>query len=188
MQPILALIASLLLKKVEGLENIPKGNFIVAANHVSNLDPPLLLYVFNKSTSKSFYFIAKKTLFIFPFNLLFNFYSIPAEGSIEKAIEILKEKDNALIIFPEGTRSHTGRLRKAHKGVAVIALKSRKPILPVAVKRTFKLWPPSEAFPKIKKIVEIKIGEPINLKGKLTPANVEGGTKRVMKEISKLSR
>ena len=71
---------------------------------------------------------------------------------------------------------------------AVLQCVYQLPILPVAIKGTFKLWPPSRAFPKIKKIVEIKIGMPINLKGKLTSTNIEGGTKRVMKEISKLLR
>jgi 1-acyl-sn-glycerol-3-phosphate acyltransferase len=122
--------------KSEGLEKLPQsGPVIIAANHVSNWDPIVVAIVLNRPV----YFMGKAGLF--KYKLMDKFFSslnafpvrrgIPDRKAIRKALQILEE-GNVLGIFPEGVRNKTGEDLKAQSGVAMIALKSGAPILPVA--------------------------------------------------------
>lgn len=125
---------------VTGRENIPtaKGGYIIASNHVSNLDPPMVGIIFRGKYT----FMAKDELF--HVNPLFTWLitklgAFPVKrGSkdlavIDKALESL-EKGRIFVIFPEGTRSKTGELGKPKSGVAITAIKAAAPVVPVFVK------------------------------------------------------
>ena len=167
------LIGRLLIKKVSGLENLPKGNFILAANHQSNLDH--FIAGFSVCMPRSFKFIGQvdghKGLNKLLVDLFYGFCgTIPLDRNdgeskktaIKKAVEALK---NGYIvgIYPEGTRTRNGELGEAKPGVAKIFLGSGAPIVPVAIKGTFELFPPRGKL-KIKRIVEVKVGRPIYFK------------------------
>jgi 1-acyl-sn-glycerol-3-phosphate acyltransferase len=116
---------------------------------------------------------------------------------IEEAERILK-KGEILIIYPEGTRTRTGELQIGRPGIAKIFLKTGVPILPVGIKGTFDLLPPGKGFPKIKKIIKINVGKPLEFKeefkrGKKIECNskeyqmlCQEITTKVMEEIKKL--
>lgn len=135
----LGVVVNKLQYKIEyvGLENVPaEGGFILAANHVNTLDP---VFIAIGLKDRQIHYMGKKELFENAFtNWLFtkaNAFPI-ARGKADSealnyAIRDVKE-GNILGIFPEGTRSRTGKMGRAKSGVAVIAKAAKADILPVA--------------------------------------------------------
>jgi 1-acyl-sn-glycerol-3-phosphate acyltransferase len=124
--------------EVVGLENIPRhGPFIVASNHASHLDPPVV----GAQVPRQMSFFARKTLWSSPIARwwLDTVGTIPVDrdgGSDVSAIKnVLRtlQAGKALILFPEGTRSPDGRLQKAKSGVGLIACRTQVPVLPVRI-------------------------------------------------------
>lgn len=126
---------------VIGRENIPaqKGGFIIASNHVSNNDPPVIGITFKGKYN----FMAKEELFHknpFFTMIIKGFGAFPVKRgakdgaqAIEKALESL-EKGRIFVIFPEGTRSKDGNLGRAKSGVTLIAAQAKVPVVPVFIR------------------------------------------------------
>ncbi len=116
--------------KITGKENLPKGGFIIASNHNSLADPPLV----GSSISSPVYFMAKRELFEIPFfgTVIKSTHAFPVNrkapelSSIKKAINLLKN-GNVLLVFPEGTRKSNASI---HRGVALLAHKAGVPVVP----------------------------------------------------------
>lgn len=70
-------------------------------------------------------------------------------------------KGELLGIYPEGTRSHDGRLYKGKVGVAVMAIRAGVPVIPCAMVGTFEIQPPGQKVPKVKRVT-IRFGEPLD--------------------------
>lgn len=150
---------------VIGTECVPTfGPLIVVSNHLSLNDPPLLV----AAIPRPLYFIGKKELFGNPVSkfLMRAFHVSPFDRSSAgiDAVRVLMqnlERDRAVVIFPEGTRSPDGNLQKGMLGVVYLALKSQAPILPVAVTGTnrFPLWRIPFPFKRMK----ANIGPPFTL-------------------------
>ncbi len=162
-------IKKLFIKKVEGLENVPNTNFILVTNHQSHLDelataclcvPRRFRFI---GQTDSYSGLNKALLYIIYFVSGVIRLNRKSEESkkraVEKAIKSLKMGD-ILIIYPEGTRTRTGKMGKGKLGVAKIFLETGVPLLPVGIKGTFELLPPGGKL-KIKRVVEIKIGKPL---------------------------
>jgi 1-acyl-sn-glycerol-3-phosphate acyltransferase len=142
--------------KVYGLDNIPKvGGAIVASNHVSNLDP----VVMGCAMPRKVCYLAKEELFINPISrwVCTQLGAFPVKrgagdrGAIRESLKILDS--GALFgIFPEGSRSKDGKLGEGKPGLAMIALKAKVPIIPVALINT-----------NTKKSLRTYIGKPIYL-------------------------
>ncbi len=124
--------------EVFGLENIPRsGPFLVAANHASLLDPPLV----GCHIPRQMAFFARKTLWKGGAATwwLDGVGAIPVDrdgGSDVSAIKnVLRtlQAGRALTLFPEGTRSIDGTLQPAKSGVGMIACKTRVPVLPARI-------------------------------------------------------
>jgi 1-acyl-sn-glycerol-3-phosphate acyltransferase len=149
-------IAWLLLKifwqmEVIGTENVPeKRGVIIASNHVSYLDPAVLV----ASLNRKIYFVTKKEVFKNTFVSFIlkklNAFSLDRENvdivAFKKAINILRE-EKVLGIFPEGTRSSNGELQELKLGVIKIAMKTGVSILPVGISGTHKIYPRGIKFP-----------------------------------------
>ena len=126
--------------EIQGYQHVPtKGAVILAANHVSLFDPPIVAI----STTRPMNFFAKRELFQIPFlgRLITRLQAMPVDrgGADRKALKSVLEKlqrEEAILLFPEGTRSRDGRLHNPKNGVGMIAVNSRKPILPVYVRGT----------------------------------------------------
>jgi len=123
--------------RVTGRENIPKtGGVILAPNHVSYADPPVV----GAAVSRRVRFMAKSELFRIPAlgTIIRNVGAFPVKqatadrSALRKAIELL-ETGEVVCIFPEGTRSLGGTLLKAELGIAMIAVKAKVPIVPIAL-------------------------------------------------------
>ncbi|OKK03325.1 acyl-phosphate glycerol 3-phosphate acyltransferase [Streptomyces sp. CB03234] len=158
--------------RTEGLEHIPEdGAAIVAGNHLSFSDHFLMPVVLKRRIT----FLAKQEYFTGPGvkgRLTAAFFrsagQIPVDRSgkeagqaaIREGLGVLA-KGELLGIYPEGTRSHDGRLYKGKVGVAVMALKAGVPVIPCAMVGTFEIQPPGQVVPKIKRVT-IRFGEPLD--------------------------
>lgn len=145
---------------VEGTENIPKnGPLVIACNHLSLLDPPVL----GTAATRKVHFMAKEELFV---PILGDIYKILGafpvrrggadRAAIKHGIDIL-ESNQVLAIFPEGTRSKTGKLGKAQPGALMMASKARATVVPACIigtdyKRQGRIWPK----------VTVRFGKPIS--------------------------
>lgn len=143
--------------EVHGQENVPKeGAAIIAANHISLWDPPFLGSFCPRRVS----FMAKKELFENPIfsSLITRLGAFPVNRgaadrtAIKTALGVLAE-GKCLGLFPEGTRSKTGKLGEAEAGIGLIAYKANVPIVPVAITGTNG----KGLFPKF----TIRFGKPI---------------------------
>ncbi len=170
--------------RVLGRKNLPsKGPFIIASNHLSWTDIPLIpAYLPYKIVA-----MAKEEAFHGNIGWLVRFMgAFPVrrgEGdrqSIRAADEQLKQ-GKVLLIFPEGTRSKTQTLAKGHSGLGMVALRSGVPVVPVAI------WGSEHVLKKIRPRVTIAFGPPIILKpegAKITREDIDAGTEQVMRSIA----
>lgn len=147
---------------VEGRENVPQtGAIIVAPNHKSDWDPPLIGVAFN---TRIIHYMAKEELFKNPFLgwLIRQFGTFPVKrgtvdrAAIRQAIRELKA-GNPLGIFPEGTRIQRDGLGRFHSGMASLALMTGTPVVPVAVIGS--RWLPHRKGP-----LAVLIGKPVAVK------------------------
>jgi len=144
--------------EVYGLDKIPRGiQVIVAANHASYVDPPLVGGVFPGRLR----ILAKESLFRVP---MLGFFiralgAIPVKredgqksGAVMKNLLSLLSDGKSVLLFPEGTRSPDGRLKPLEAGVAYLSVKTGVPVLPVYVAGSFKAWPKGKKFPRPSKL------------------------------------
>lgn len=150
--------------RIEGAEKIPsKGAMIIVANHRSYLDPIVLALV----TPRKMNFMAKEELFKNPvFGFLIKKLGAfplkrekPDRKAYIKALSVLKE-GKILSLFPEGTRSISGKIGNLKEGSVRIALHSRVPIFPVVIKGTGEVLPPGKKMIRGGRI-KVKVGDPI---------------------------
>jgi len=127
--------------QVEGRENIPRrGRLLFAANHVSAYDP----FVIGSLVPRALYFLAKKELFRNPvFAAVLRFlHAIPldrrevAHNTIRRVNELLA-KGEAVLLFPEGTRTRSGQMGASKSGVGMMAAVNQADIVPVRVEGLF---------------------------------------------------
>ncbi|GAA3982177.1 lysophospholipid acyltransferase family protein [Streptomyces marokkonensis] len=158
--------------RIEGLDHVPaSGAAIVAGNHLSFSDHFLMPAVLRRRIT----FLAKAEYFTGPGlkgRLTAFFFrsagQIPVDrtgkeagrAAIREGLGVLG-KDELLGIYPEGTRSHDGRLYKGKVGVAVMALRAGVPVVPCAMIGTFEAQPPGRRIPKLHPVV-IRFGEPLD--------------------------
>lgn len=126
--------------KIRGEEFVPPGGgVIVAANHLSFFDPPLLWMHLPRRA----HFLAKVELFgnrLFAF-LFRAFNAIPVDResfdrrAIRRCLEVLNS-GGCLVIFPEGSRGPEGMIREGYLGVGLLAQKAKVPIVPVCLENT----------------------------------------------------
>ena len=149
---------------IEGIENIPKADsFIIVSNHGSLLDPPFLGHALGLKVS----FMAKAELFLIPVlsQIILACGAYPVKrgimdkNSIKKAVEKL-DNHSVVGIFIDGTRQKDGRVNNPKKGAALIAAKTKKILLPIAIINSHRLVRFKCCIPLFRKVT-IKIGNPI---------------------------
>lgn len=169
-----------------GLENVPaEGPFIICSNHTSWFDPPLVGCMLPRKNKV--FFMAKEELFdiIILGKIIRKMGAFPVKRdeadrkAITFALKVLQE-GNILALFPEGTRSKDGSIGEPFQGPAMIALKSKKPVLPVAIK-----WPSRVFLP-----VKVNIGPPVvfDEERKIKKDLLDKTSTKIMEEIRDLFR
>lgn len=170
--------------QVEGLENIPQeGGAIFCLNHSHVLDP-LLVGVFSPRRVS---FMAKQEIFTTPVlgTIARGLAAFPVKrgqpdrAALKRAIDLLKGGE-CFGIFPEGTRSRDGRLRKAEPGTAYLAVKAGAPVIPIGITTTYRIFSP----------IIVRIGPPVSLgdlsEGKLTGDRLDAAGSAIMTAIGRL--
>ncbi|MFZ5813670.1 MAG: lysophospholipid acyltransferase family protein [Bacillota bacterium] len=170
--------------RVEGLEHIPReGGVILCGNHFNGNDP----IIAGIAAPRRVRFMAKEEIFTWPVIgwLARGVGAFPVKrgqpdrASLKTALDVLA-KGGCFGIFPEGTRSRSGQLRKAEPGTAYIALKSGVPVIPFGITSSYKLFGP----------VLIRFGPPVNLErfqgAKLSGESLELAGQEIMAAIGRL--
>lgn len=124
--------------RIDGLENIPPGVCIFAANHISNVDPLAFIPAIPRRVS----ILVKRELFRIPIlstaMRMAKFVPVDradkeaAAASVDVSVGVLRE-GLSFAVYPEGTRSPDGRLRHFKKGISAIAIQAGVPIVPVSI-------------------------------------------------------
>lgn len=151
--------------RAQGRENVPdSGGLLVCANHQSYIDPVLV----GMSIDRKVQYVARANLFRnFAFGGLIRFLdAIPLErggaGALRGLLETVKRlrDSQAVLIFPEGTRTEDGNLQKIQPGFVALARRAETPILPVGIEGAYQSWPRT-GLPWFQRI-HVMIGKPIS--------------------------
>ncbi|GAB3829517.1 lysophospholipid acyltransferase family protein [Kribbella italica] len=158
--------------RIEGAENIPElGAAIIASNHLSYADwifMPLAVRRRITFVAKSDYFTGAGIKGRFQRGFFKGTGQVPidrsggsaSEGAIRAGMKVL-ERGDLFGIYPEGTRSHDGRLYKGRTGVARLALEAKVPVIPVGVIGTDVVAPPGKVVASLASPT-VKFGEPLD--------------------------
>lgn len=172
---------------IKGKDYIPQsGPVIIASNHLSNWDPPLI----GCAIYRPLRFMAKDELFkIGAFGwLITKLGAFPVRRGVADRTAIrmalnLLENGEVLGVFPEGTRSKTGELGTAEPGVAMLALKSGATVIPAAITGTNRVFSEGQLLPQFK----LRFGKPIVVqKGKADKEAIDSLSLNIMADIKKL--
>ena len=146
---------------VKGRERVPMtGGVVIASNHISYCDPPVL----GSGVPREMHYLAKEELFKNPVfgGMIRSYNAIPLKrsggdvGALRKAVRLIRQ-GRAVLMFPEGTRSLSGRLLKPKAGVGMIGSLTSAPVVPAYVEGTNDL---GAAFLR-KRRLTVSFGEPV---------------------------
>lgn len=159
------------------------GPLILAANHESYIDP----VVIGSAVSREVHYLAREPAFRFPVlgDILRCFNAIPidqensASSGLKAGIEVLRG-GQALVLFPEGSRTFDGNLQPFRSGVGLIVAKAKTPVLPIRLFGLHKAYGRHLLLPRPRRI-SIKIGHPLYFDDKLAEADY--ASKARVKEI-----
>ena len=172
--------------ELDGVNNIPDESFIIVSNHGSLLDPPFLGHALGRKVS----FMAKQELFKIPIlsQIIKACGAYPVKrGLVDKNSIVLasnKLLNNEIIgIFIDGTRQKDGFVNKPKNGAALIASKTKKLLLPVAIINSHRLIRFKFFLPFFNKVI-IKIGKPINYPLSTSKINITETTLKLKNEIN----
>jgi 1-acyl-sn-glycerol-3-phosphate acyltransferase len=171
-------LAGLTRIRIEGdIDAIPRsGPLIVASNHASNLDAVVLASTLMPRLGRRLQWLGKKELFAWPV-----VGWIASHGGVHpvdrstadvEAYRLAKrilDEGHALFVFPEGTRSHDGSLGRGRDGVAMLALRTGAPIVPIAISGSYGVWPRGQKLPHPGGRVMVRVGSPFRLADELPP-------------------
>ncbi len=140
-----------------------QGPVIMAANHASYIDPPLI----GSGVRRSINYLAREDLFRFLIvgAILRSWQVVPVdrEGGGAKGLKAILDRllaGGAIIVFPEGTRTRDGRLHAARSGIGLTVIKSTAPLVPVRVFGTFEAFGRHLRFPRPYRVT-VKYGLPM---------------------------
>ena len=153
--------------RVIGAENmIEEGPCIIAANHCSYLDPPLV----GVACKRAIHYLAKRSLLdcpilgpIFPqLNVIPVDQANPERSALMGMIRVVRG-GGAVLIFPEGSRSYDGTLKNAQPGLGMVAYKTGAPVIPVKITGSFEAFPKNGRMPNCVPVL-VKVGKPVVFK------------------------
>ena len=177
---------------VHGDRILEHGGVILAMNHESYLDPPLV----GIACQREIYYLARKTLLDVPLlgAMLPHLNVIPvdqekADMSALKTVIKVVRAGQATVIFPEGTRTLDGRIQGAQPGLGLVIAKTQAPVVPMRIFGAHRAFP-SGGKPRVFNPIKIVVGHPIHF----SRADVSGDgrafyqglSQRVMDEIESI--
>jgi 1-acyl-sn-glycerol-3-phosphate acyltransferase len=178
-----------------GVENVPRtGPFLLASNHASFFDPPLL----GCFLPRPICYTPRKTLWKpGPMSWMLNrLKCIPVDrdsghdiGAFKRVFAALAASEGVLV-FPEGTRTRDGRLQPPHRGVGLLAARYGVPVVPARVFGTYETFPRGAAWPRPFIRLGVRYGAPLLPAaydpGPRVPLRYETIAERIMAAIAAL--
>ncbi len=159
-----AMFATYFRWRVYNPERVPQtGGVILAANHASYLDPPLV----GSGLKRPINYLARESLFRFPImgTVLHSWNAVPVDrdGGGARGLKNILDRlfdGGGIILFPEGTRSSDGKLQPARSGIGLTVIKSNAPVVPVRTFGTFEAYGRNHKFPRPYRVA-VKYGQPM---------------------------
>lgn len=152
--PCFALSKALFQFRFSGKAHVPmEGPVLIVSNHQSNLDPVLL----GLACPRQLRYFARVGLFFWPFSWWIRALgAVPIDrenalGGIKTTLKLLKQGD-AVVVFPEGSRTHDGKMQSLLPGFCVLARRSGATIVPAAIEGAFEALPRGAALPRLSQI------------------------------------
>src|SRR5436190_18319166 len=150
--------------KFSGKSNVPlTGPVLLVSNHQSNLDPVLV----GIACPRQLKYLARQGLFFWPFSLwIRSLGAVPIDrergalGGIRTTLDLLK-KGNAVVVFPEGSRTETGKLDVMLPGFSLLARRSGATIVPAGIVGAFEALPRGAVYPR-PHAIRLAFGPPIS--------------------------
>lgn len=150
--------------RVYNPERVPmSGPVILAANHASFLDPPLV----GSGLKRDINYLARKSLFRYPglgaILRAVNAVPVDRDGGGAAGLKAIMDRlhdGGAIILFPEGTRTRDGKLQPARSGIGLTVIKSEAPVVPVRVFGTYEAWGRHVKIPRPHRVT-VKYGRPM---------------------------
>jgi len=150
---------------VYNAERVPlEGGVILASNHASFLDPPLV----GAGVKRGINYLARENLFRFPVMgwVLRHWQVVPVDrdGGGAAGLRAILDRllaGGAIILFPEGTRTRDGKIQPARSGIGLTVIKSKAPVVPVRVFGTFEAYGRHLRFPRPHRLA-VKYGQPMS--------------------------
>ena len=154
--------------KCDGLENLPREPYIIAANHSSHLDTLAVMTVLGKESKRLRILAAKDYWFSTRFKSWFSgellkFVPFDRHANFLQGLRISQEvlkQNECLLIYPEGTRSVTGELQPFKPGLGLLAYETGSPIIPTYINGTYHALPKGRNLPR-KSRIQVTFGKPI---------------------------
>jgi 1-acyl-sn-glycerol-3-phosphate acyltransferase len=154
--------------EIDGLDRVPNGPSILAANHRSFMDSIFMALVVDQPVSflaKAEYFDRRRTAWMFRAT-----GQIPlrrgspagARRALDAAVDVLA-RGGTVGVYPEGTRSRDGLLHRGNLGPARLAATSGAPIVPIGIVGTDAVQAPDQHLPRVGKHVTIRFGSPLHI-------------------------
>ena len=178
--------------RVYGSSHVSAGSAIIAPNHASFIDPPII----GASCPQEVHYLARDSLFK---NRMMGWFirkmnAHPVKRNARdltsfKLIQELLAQGNKVVIFPEGVRTVHGSLGEFKVGAALLALRSRCEIIPVYIHGSYEVWPRRKKFPKLFGKLACVFGTPVSCKEFEAMEKKEGQeamTARVKESIERL--
>lgn len=149
---------------VYGIDHPLKGKAIIAPNHASFFDPPLI----GATWPEEVHYLARATLFQGGLGekIIRNLHAHPVHGTAQdieafRLIGRLLDEGGKVVIFPEGERTQTGEIMPIKSGTAMLALRLQCPIIPVYIKGSYDAWSRHKRWPSFNSPITCVYGKPI---------------------------
>lgn len=164
--------------RIEGaVDEIPRdGPVIISSNHASNFDAVVLGAWLTPTLGRRIHWLGKKELFAWPIVGWMarngGVHPVDRDRADVEAFRLasrILEEGNILFVFPEGTRSTDGALQAARDGVAVLALRSGAPIVPIGIGGSNRVWPRGQKVPHPGGRITVRVGRSFRLIDELPP-------------------
>jgi len=161
--------------RVYNAERVPlEGGVILASNHASFVDPPLV----GSGIKRGINYLARENLFRFPVMgwVLRQWQVVPVDrdGGGAAGLRAILDRllaGGAIILFPEGTRTHDGKLQPARSGIGLTVIKSTAPVVPVRVFGTYEAYGRHMRLPRPRRVA-VKYGQPMRFEALRAEAKV----------------
>lgn len=154
--------------RVEGQEHVPKkSGVLLAANHASYLDIPIL----GCAVRRRLWHLGRRDLFfswLRPLIRALGWIPISANRLDRKGFELaidLIRQGKAVVIYPEGGRSLTGKLRAGKPGIGLVVAQTGCPVIPVHIGGTYDVLPPGASWPRMRPL-SVRFGPALSFDGK----------------------